>query len=188
MGISEWLNVILIVGFTVREIIGYRKSKAETQEIHSSITGQQINQQSAQLEQVVLGSKVLKDLLADNEASQVHARDLNQKLNDAQNENANYKIQETAFKAVILDHKEDRTQWMTMLQTALDQTAERNIKITRLEDAQKHQAAQIEECENRDVSNKSTIRSLEDRLNIMIGILQKNKLEMPEGLLWRSEA
>lgn len=126
----------------------------------------------------------MKKLLKEAEDGTKRQSELNQALSQTNKENLDLKLERDGQKYVIDYQKEERRQWMEMLQKAMEATAEQKQEIRQMKQIQIDHTRQIEDCTQRDNEKGELIRNFETRLNVLVGMLQKANLPLPEGFIW----
>lgn len=184
MGLSEWLNIFLGVGF-LGSLLGLLKlflierpkNKAETKKTLTESKQNEVALEEAQLEQAARKTKIVTELLQDAEANAELVR--NSKLRESQllSDAQDLRIQIEGQQLVIDDHRKDRKDWMEMLKTTLEANAQREREFEAL-------LKDVEELKKEKHNCHENVASLEGRMNIMVGILHNNNLEVPEGFIW----
>jgi len=158
-------------------VIDKKRNEMEIAKIREEIRKAQNENEDADLQQVAAKTKVVRELLADARESAEAARALQLEQSRLLDEKQGLEVEILGQKAVIEDHRLDRKDWMEMLKTTLEERAKRNVEFEELK-------RKVEVLSSSEKNCQENVASLEGRLNITIGILQKNNMEIPEGLIW----
>lgn len=188
MTFSEWLNLILGAGFLGSIItliklfvIDKKKNDAETQHIVVENNQKSVEIEDMGLLQISNKIKIVNELLKDAENSAEMTRKLRQRENELVIQNQNLDLESKGQKQVIDYQKDERKDWMEMLKTTLDANAKREKDFGLL-------CLDVEQLKTKEENCQSNVTNLEGRLNVMIGILKQNNLDVPEGFVWTNSA
>lgn len=190
----NWVELLLggglfsIVTLIAKELYDRKYKKAVTNKVSEETVSIQLANQTDYIKKIGEQSKLMKDLLDDAEGKTQRVRQLSETLDKTQKENVDLKLELDGKNYVIEYQKDERHEWMQTLKIAMEATAEQKVEINQLKQIQKEHTRQIHECEERDAAKVEVIKNFETRLNVMVGMLQKANLPLPEGFIWTNIA
>lgn len=197
MDINQFLNLIFGTGFIIAivdRVVGRRRLKEEIAKLTAETKKTNTETDGKHLEQLKISAETMQQLVVNAEELSGRLTKVSSERNALSDEKMMLMNTINGQTFVMQDHNDDRKQWLETIARVLEANAEYKVRISEMESVQKEHTRKIQECVEREQTVElmkqqffKTIENMGGRLNVFVGILQKNNLEIPEALIWSPE-